>query len=157
MGSVILPLILAIFNSPVLFGWAKPVPYNPYNLKDPKKGAALIGAAGPLSNIAIAVVFGLVLRVLGDGAPLGFVLLANIVVIINLLLAIFNLLPIPPLDGSNILFAVLPRRAANVQMFLTRYGFLILIIFLFSPLFEIIVQPIIFGLYRIIVGSAGLF
>jgi len=156
MGSVILPIILALFSSPVLFGWAKPVPYNPYNLKDPKKGAAIIGAAGPLSNIAIAVVFGVVLRIFGASAPAGFILLANIVVIINLLLAVFNLLPIPPLDGSNILFALLPRSAAKAQAFLMRYGFIILIIFLFSPLFDLIVQPMIFGLYRLIVGGAGL-
>lgn len=156
VGSVFLPLTLMLINSPVLFGWARPVPYNPLNLKNPKKGAALIGAAGPLSNITIAVVFGLLLRIFGGGAPEGLTILMNVVILINLILAIFNLIPIPPLDGSSILFSVLPPKAYKIQAFLMRYGFLILIVFLFSPLFDMVVQPIVFGLYRLITGPAGL-
>jgi Zn-dependent protease len=157
-GSVILPIMLILFQSPILIGWAKPVPYNPHNLKgDPQKGAALIGAAGPLSNIAIALVFGIILRIIivfaNPAGALGLVILLNIVVFINILLAIFNLIPIPPLDGSSILFALLPPGAAEFKNFLTRYGFIILLFFVFSPLFQNVLGPVVFGIHSLIVGS----
>jgi Zn-dependent protease len=159
-GSIILPIILVLFQSPILIGWAKPVPYNPHNLKvDPKKGAAMIAAAGPISNITIALIFGLFLRIasaLFDPATiLSLTLLISIVVLINILLAIFNLIPIPPLDGSSILFALLPPSANAFRDFLVRYGFIILIFFIFSPLFNYVLGPVVFGLHGLIVGNAG--
>jgi Zn-dependent protease len=160
MGSVILPLLLVAFQSPILIGWAKPVPYDPRNLRNPKKDAALIGLAGPASNILIAIVFGIILRVsmlfFAGAAFVNFIVLVNIVVFINILLAVFNLVPIPPLDGSKVLFALLPYRYQAVEDFLTRYGFIILILFIFSPLFDAFLGPAIFGLHRLIVGGGGL-
>ena len=135
VGSVILPLMLILFNSPILIGWAKPVPYNPYNLKNPKKGAALIGIAGPLSNITIAAVFSVILsfsKTLGMSSTLMAAI--GVIILINLLLAIFNMVPIPPLDGSKLLFALFPRSWFKVQMIMERNGFLFLILFLFLGL-----------------------
>lgn len=138
LGSVIIPALLYISNAGILFGWAKPVPYNPYNLKNQKWGEALVAAAGPAINIFVAVVFALLIR-LAD--PLGltgsFISIAAYVVYINLLLAFFNLIPLPPLDGSKILGAFLPFQAAQAyQRFLyqvQRYGILLsfVVIFLF--------------------------
>lgn len=115
-GSIILPLILAIpalMGQPsFIIGWAKPVPYNPYNLKNPEKGGAMIAAAGPLSNIFVAAIFGIFIRVITLskitlGGPL-LIPLLSVIVSLNLLLAVFNLIPIPPLDGSKILSFFLP-------------------------------------------------
>lgn len=156
IGSFLLPLFLFLLNGPI-FGWAKPVPYNPMNLKNPKTGAGLIGAAGPLSNILLAVVFGLFIRGLaasagGEGISI-LISLLQIIVIINIALAIFNLIPIPPLDGSNILFALLPSRYYPIHYFLTRYGFYIIIFLIFLGGFNFIV-PIIGFLYRLIAGAS---
>ncbi len=134
-GSILLPIFLVLTSSPVIFGWAKPVPYNPNNLKNPKKGAALIGIAGPLSNIALAVIFGILLRIIsGIGVPMSLFplsMLFQIIISINLLLAVFNLMPIPPLDGSKLLFAILPQKYYKLQVFLERYGMAILLAFIF--------------------------
>lgn len=109
-GSIILPLLLAFSGSPFFFAWAKPVPYNPYNLKPGRFSEAIVAGAGPFSNLAIALIFGLVMRV----APLPPELLSvlGLVVVVNVMLFIFNLIPIPPLDGSKILSALLPQSLA---------------------------------------------
>lgn len=162
MGSVFVPL-LTFFASrgSLLFGWAKPVPYNPSNLKNPRKGAALIAAAGPLTNIAIAVIFGIVIRIAAPFLVSGanetgaiFILLLNIIVSINVVLGVLNLLPIPPLDGSKILFAILPASYYKIALTLERYGFLFLLLFIFFG-FQIII-PISVFLYRLIVGQWGI-
>lgn len=106
-GSIILPLILALTSSPIFFGWAKPVPYNPYNLvKAPYWGEAIVAFAGPLSNFATALLAGLVIRANFFSPELNSVIF--IVVLVNIMLGIFNLIPIPPLDGSKVLSAILP-------------------------------------------------
>ncbi len=135
-GTIYLPLIFLGFGlitgNFFLFAYAKPVPYNPYNLKNQKWGPAAVAAAGPLSNLALAFVFGLMIQLL-PGTMLGasFITLLFVVVQANVLLAVFNLVPIPPLDGSKLLFAVLPDSAHQIRVFLERYGFIILLFFIF--------------------------
>lgn len=109
LGSVIIPGFLLLMNSGILFGWAKPVPYNPYNFSNQKWGEALVAVAGPATNLLLALIFGLIIRV-ADVLSLSasFVEIAIYIVYINVLLAIFNMIPVPPLDGSKILAAFLP-------------------------------------------------
>lgn len=134
-GSVILPLILAVpalFGQPtIIFGWAKPVPYDPRNLKNPKIGSGIIAAAGPISNFLIAAVFGILLRALPEGAALATPY--SFIIYVNVLLGVFNLVPIPPLDGSKVLFALLPSGDIfrRLRFFLERYGMIILLLFIF--------------------------
>jgi Zn-dependent protease len=130
VGSILVPIVLVLISSPVLFGWAKPVPYNPYNLKNQKWGPAMVGAAGPIANLSIALIFGLIIRFAPGLVPPAFVNVAFIIVAINVILAVFNFLPIPPLDGSKVLFALLPYKYMRVQMALEQYGFIILIAFI---------------------------
>ncbi len=157
IGSILVPGFLIImsmaFKGGIIFGWAKPVPINPYNFRDQKYGSAKVAIAGPAANIFIALVFGLVLRFLpvvnsGFFASLSFVF--GYIVWVNLLLAVFNLLPIPPLDGSHILFAFLPQTMENVKVFLQQYGFFILLFFIFFCFQWIL--PLINWLFDLIVG-----
>lgn len=136
LGSVIVPALLFFSNAGILFGWAKPVPYNPYNLRNQRWGEAMVAAAGPAVNILIALVFAVLVR-LGDVLSLSdsFLELAWYIVFLNVLLALFNMLPFPPLDGSKILMAVLPFRAQleyrKVVLFAERYGLFALLAFIF--------------------------
>ena len=153
IGSVAVPLLLVLFSSPFLFGWAKPVPVNPYNFRDKKYGSAKVSFAGPAANLAIALSFGFLLRFLGT--PIAAILPGIIpllvgIVYLNLVLAIFNLLPIPPLDGSHILFDFLPRSLDVVRRILIQYGLFILLFFIFF-LFRFLTVPIEW-LFRLIVG-----
>ena len=130
-GSVILPLLLAILHTGFIFGWAKPVPYNPYNLRNRRWGELLVALAGPASNMAVALVLSIVIRL----APVlslsvSFVQILFVAVLINVLLAIFNLVPIPPLDGSKILFNLFPQFALQMRGFLERWGFVFLLFFI---------------------------
>lgn len=132
-GSIILPLGLYFLSSgAITFGWAKPVPYNPYLLRNPKSDAGKIAAMGPISNLSLAVIFGLAIRLLSSQTfvPSSVIYLFSTIVIVNISLAMFNLIPIPPLDGSKILYAVLPNNhfSSNLINFLDRYGFFVLII-----------------------------
>lgn len=132
-GSIILPFLL-YFSSHGSFvvGWTKPVPYNPYLLKNPKKAAGLIALAGPLSNFLIALVFALGFRLISPIPYLNsFSLPFALIVYLNVTLMIFNLVPLPPLDGSKILFALLPSRAYPLELFLETYGIFLIIIFIF--------------------------
>jgi len=103
-GSILLPISLLILTAGQgpIFGWAKPVPINPYNFRDKKWGNLKVALAGPLSNLLLALFFGFLLRIFNP--PIQFYNFFSIVIILNLLLAIFNLIPIPPLDGSHIFF-----------------------------------------------------
>jgi len=142
LGSVIVPALLYFSSAGILFGWAKPVPYNPYNLRNKKWGEALVAAAGPAVNILLAVIFAFIIR-LAEPLQLShsFVGLTSYIVYINLLLACFNMIPLPPLDGSKILMALLPFSAQQKyrQMIASveRYGFIVtfIIIFLFINVF----------------------
>jgi len=150
-GSFIIPAITYLLGG-FIFGWAKPVPYNPYNLRNQKWGPALVGAAGPLSNFLVAVVFGLFIRYGSTFAflPASFFQIATLLVFINLILGIFNLVPIPPLDGSKILFSVFPYDWRNIETFLEQFGFIILLIFLFF--FFQLLLPTVSGLFKLITG-----
>lgn len=149
-GSVLLPAMTYLIGG-FIFGWAKPVPYNPYNLKNQRWGPAVVGGAGPLANITVALVFALGLRALSPSAPASLIAILTTIVFINILLAIFNLVPIPPLDGSKVLFALLPERFSNFQIFLEQYGLFILLLFIFS--FWRFVIPLVFALFRLFVGA----
>ncbi len=151
-GSVILPLILVLTNAPFLIGWAKPVPYNPENLRDKFKGTLWVASAGILANLAIALFFGLLIRLAISLSILGptFVSLASIVVLLNIVLAIFNLIPIPPLDGSKILFTLLGSKGGKIQALAEKYSLFILLIFIFW-LWDF-VSPVIFWMFRLITG-----
>ncbi len=120
LGSIIIPALMIMGNTGFLFGWAKPVPYNPYNLRNQKWGEAIVAAAGPAVNLLIALIFALVLRAADPLAlSLPMISIIEYIVYINLLLMCFNLLPLPPLDGSKILKALLPFKAArSYQQFL---------------------------------------
>ena len=132
IGSIFLPLILILVKSPILFGWAKPVPINPYNFRDQKYGSLKVSFAGPGANLAIAVFFGLILRFVPFSASFSNIsLMFSYIVYINILLAIFNLLPVPPLDGSHILFTFLPPSMIKTKVFLEQFGFFILIFIIF--------------------------
>lgn len=145
-GTVLLPLLL-LFTSGAFIGWAKPVPYNPYALSDQKRGSLKVAAAGPLSNIAIAVVLALVVRI---GVMVGFdelvVSLLGFVVYVNLFLALFNLIPIPPLDGSKILGDLFPKAA----MAFGRMGMFGLLIALLVGMF--LLSPIVSFLFSVLIG-----
>lgn len=128
-GTIILPLVLVIMQSPFIIGWAKPVPINPYNFRDQKWGTLKVSIAGPATNFLVAIIFGLIIRF----APLpeNILILFSIIVIYNFAWALFNLIPIPPFDGSHILFTFLPDRFSQLRLFMHQYGIFILIFFLF--------------------------
>lgn len=145
-GSVILPLLLSLLPGGVIFGWAKPVPYDPRNLKHPVRDGALVAVAGPVSNLLLAFAFGLLYQLFsaGGGTPAMGELFPSLlaqVVIVNVWLAIFNLVPIPPLDGSKVLFWLVPQGAYEFRALLERYGFFILLLFIFFGI-QLIVPPI---------------
>lgn len=132
-GSVILPLLLVITHASFLVGWAKPVPYNPANLRDKKWGTIFVASAGILANLGIAIFFGLIIRIsiLSGMVNPAFVSLASAVVVLNIVLALFNLMPIPPLDGSKIIFTLLPHRFSFIERFFEKYSIVLLLIFVF--------------------------
>ncbi len=156
-GSIILPLGLYLTGTGIMFGWAKPVPYNPYNLRNRNIAEPLVALAGPASNIFVAIIFGLLIRgmayfgLVSSVAMAGLLNIFAFVVLINVSLAIFNLIPVPPLDGSKIFFAFLPP-AAKYKFFSIseKYGLIILLlIILFLPNF---ISPVIHSVFSLITG-----
>lgn len=146
-GSIVLPALLVLSGAGFILGWAKPVVFNPFNLRDRKWGPALVAAAGPLSNISIALVFGVLIRIAPViGFSSGFIAIASGIVFINILLAVFNLIPVPPLDGHHILFAVLPTKYQEVKNFLNRYSLILLLVVIFF-LWDFI-MPLVFLIYK---------
>jgi len=156
-GGLILALSIILSGGTFGFGWAKPTPVNPANLRGGQRGDALVALAGPLSNLVLAIVAALVIRVLvatGTQPPEIAVDVLFTFFFINLALMIFNLIPIPPLDGSHVLYALLdPPTAWRARAFLSQYGTLILIVAIFLPIlpgnqtliglvFEVVGQPL---------------
>lgn len=137
LWSIIFPLMLILSGSPIVFGSAKPVPIDPYNLRNPRKDLGLIGLAGPATNLVLAIIFSILARFVLTLSPTAYLspvnqILAN-AVFLNIALAIFNLIPLPPLDGSRVLAAVLPDKYARELESLERFGFLIIALFLLFP------------------------
>ena len=150
-GSVLLPLLLFIARAPFIIGYAKPVPYDPNQLTDKKYGPAKVALAGPASNIVLALIFGLSLRLMPDIFTSSLIPeLFSFIILLNLVLAIFNLFPIPPLDGHWLLMTFLPARFNGLKVFLYRYSLPLLfvfIIFIFPLIF-----PLVSILYKLITG-----
>ncbi|MEK7572557.1 MAG: site-2 protease family protein [Patescibacteria group bacterium] len=150
-GSILLPGLLLITGSPFLFGWAKPVPYNPYNLSNKKWGTIAVASAGVIANFAIAIIFGLILRFsLNMNVPAGFDFIISSIVVVNLGLAIFNLIPIPPLDGSKIFLNLLPVSFMRIVNFFENYSLVLIIIFI--VFFSNYLYPILTFLFHAITG-----
>lgn len=158
IGTIIFPIFLAIIGAPV-FGWAKPVMVNPYNLKNPRKDGMFISAAGPVSNIIsgfVGIVVFLILRSFGivslytGGAIEVLSYILYFFIIINIFLAIFNLIPVPPLDGSGIIEGLLHNEALEMYLKIKPYGFLILLVIIYTNVLNIIANPIISIIYRIL-------
>lgn len=148
-GTFFLPAFLFLLSGGrFLFAYAKPVPFNPYLLKNQKYGPGLVGAAGPLSNFLVALIFSLIIRFFPAGNLNEFF---SIIVFANILLAVFNLIPVPPLDGSKILFTFLPL-SPRQQFFLEQYGFIFLLFFVFFA-FKMIL-PIISRLFHFLTGTS---
>lgn len=146
-GSIALPLFLMMVGSPVILGAAKPVPVNFNNLRDPKRGMALVSLAGPLANFGLAILCVIPIK-LGLVNQLSYEILIQ-AIIINLVLGTFNLIPIPPLDGSKVLAALAPDRWMYKILEWERFGFLIVFAFLYLGLLDRILWPVVLWFSRI--------
>ncbi len=152
-GSILLPFLLVITNAPFLIGWAKPVPYNPENLRDQKKGTLAVASAGIIVNLILAIFFGLALRFILPYFPNeDFIFITSTIVLINLALALFNLTPIPPLDGSKILLTLLPASFYKIANFIEDYALFLFLIFVFF--FSDYLYPLLALLFNIITGCS---
>ena len=156
VGSILLPLILIITTGKGI-GWAKPVPINPTNFRDQKWGELKVSLAGPLANILLALIFGLILRFSSSFISPTLYQPFSLIVSLNLLLALFNLMPIPPLDGSHILFTFLPPSMDNAKRFFIQFGsFVLLFLILFIPWFFYFLVYVVNLIFFLIVGSPSL-
>ena len=144
VGTILLPGILLLTHAGLLFGWAKPVPVNPLNYRHYRWGEITVSAAGPLSNLALAVVFAYLLRL--DLGNVGVMKMAYFGVTINIFLALFNLIPIPPLDGSHILVILLPPELKRLYHHLDQVGFILILILFYTGVMGALLMP----LYRAI-------
>lgn len=159
--SIALPLLLILTGSPVIFGGAKPVPVDVFNLRDGRKDMALVALAGPLTNVGLAVIAAILLKVFfpgGSFATLSTDFLAMILettLRINILLAIFNLLPIPPLDGSKVFSLILPEREANSYLSLGSFGIIIIFLLLMVPIGPFSLQDFIASIYTSALNLLG--
>lgn len=151
-GTILLPALTVMLGG-ILFGWAKPVPVDFRRLRNPKKDMLWVAAAGPASNFVMAIFWALVMK-FSVNAPEAFVLpmtlMAKAGVSINIVLMVLNLLPLPPLDGGRIAVSLLPMRLARPFAQIERYGFIILIVLLFSGVLSRILDPLINLVYALI-------
>src|SRR4030042_1684563 len=148
IGTIIVPLLLFIFSG-MVFGWAKPTPINPLNFNNPRRDSAIVAFAGPASNFVLAIVFSIVYRIVAIDLIL-------IIISINLLLGLFNLIPVPPLDGYKVLLGFLPKNLAVRLAEIESYGPIVLIIFLFIfiQIFFPVIRAILNILLTLLTGTA---
>lgn len=150
-GTVFLPLAL-LLTSGIFIGYAKPVPFDPRNLRNPRRDTALVGIAGPASNILIAVVLGLIVRFGGGIAVLATVIpFLKFIVMINIWLALFNLIPVPPLDGSKVLLGIIPKAFGSAYDAMERMGFASIIIAIFIA--GMVIPYLVYPLFNLFVGQ----
>jgi len=158
--TIILPLLLVLSHTGIIFGGAKPVPVDPFNLRDGRKDMALVSLAGPATNILLVIVATLLFKLTpGNSADamLGFLaLFLGLVIKVNLSLAIFNLLPIPPLDGSKIFALILPEKIADTYLSLSSFGTIILLFLLLFPIGGFSLMTIVSSLYLFALQLLGL-
>ncbi|MDD5617870.1 MAG: site-2 protease family protein [Candidatus Omnitrophica bacterium] len=146
VGTIILPLFLIITHSPILFGWAKPVPVNFLRLNHPKKDMIWVGLAGPIANILVAVIISILIKLDIAFMP---ILILRYFLILNLFLAVFNLMPIPPLDGSRVVLGMLPsNNLAFKYMQLEQFGFIIIVIMLYLGILDHVIWPIVMAMLK---------
>ncbi|MBM4283989.1 MAG: site-2 protease family protein [Deltaproteobacteria bacterium] len=150
VGTIILPLLLLATKTGMIFGWAKPVPVNPYNFRNLRWGEITVSLAGPLSNLLLAAVFAFLYH-LDLGGP-GLKKLAYAGVVVNIFLALFNLIPIPPLDGSHIVAALLPYNLARLYQYLEPFGFILLIALFYTGVVGFFLFPIYLWLRTLLLG-----
>ena len=152
-GTIIIPGLLLLANVPIIIGWAKPVPINPYRFRNFRRGMIEVGVSGPLSNILLALFFAFLLRITSANPLSGAGYLLYFGVFINFLLALFNLIPIPPLDGSRILGSLLPLKMEANYYRIERYGMFIIIALLFFGFFNLLF-PVISFLTKLVTGAS---
>lgn len=156
IGTIFLPLLLLITHSPVLFGWAKPVPVDFFNLNNPKKDMVWVGLAGPAANILFAIALSLLLKIpLFTANYLIFSVLTS-AVMANLVLAVFNLLPIPPLDGSRVLMGLLPYHLGVEYSRIEPYGFIMIFALLWIGAINTVIWPIVIFLAKLLGVGFGM-
>lgn len=158
--SIALPLLLILTGSPIIFGGAKPVPVDPYNLREGRKDVALVSLAGPMTNVLLAVIGALIIKSLhfvslGSASAIVYTFFFTVVQY-NILLAIFNMLPIPPLDGSKIFSLILPEREAAIYLSLGQIGIFLLLILLAFPIGGFSLEGLIGHLYMQALQLLGL-
>jgi len=162
LGTIIVPGLLLMTGTGFIFGWAKPVPVDASNFKRPLQDMAIVALAGPVSNLIMALIWALIIRLgifIGTNAeaislPLIYTGVAGIS--INLVLAMINLLPIPPLDGSRILTGILPSYWAWQYNRLERYGFILLLVLLYTKILNVILEYPLFIAQKLFFSIAGM-
>jgi Zn-dependent protease len=152
VGTIFLPLFLIITHSPVLFGWAKPIPVDFFNLNNPKRDMIWVGLAGPAANIIFAIALSLLLKIPLLTASQLAVSVITTAITANLVLAVFNLLPIPPLDGSRIAMGLLPYNLGAEYAKMEPYGFIIIFALLWMGFINAIIWPIVIFLANLLIG-----